>query len=73
VLTGYTSALGFHGWYNAPLYLSEQECLFYFEHLEKIDYNKNTMQGQLLKFHTMMKGYLHLRDYLISQDKWLLY
>lgn len=73
VLTGYTSALGFHGWYNAPLYLSESECLFYFEHLKKVDYNKNTMQGQLLKFHTMMMGYLHLRDYLISADKWLLY
>jgi hypothetical protein len=73
VLTGYSHALGFHGWYNAPLFLSEPECLYYFEHLNKQDYNKNTAQMQICKHNTMMRGYLQLREYLISWDKWLIY
>lgn len=73
VATGYTNALGFHGWYNAPLYLSEDECLFFFERINKSDYLKDTMPMQICKYHTMIRGYLRLRDYFIENDKWIVY
>jgi hypothetical protein len=73
VATGYTNALGFHGWYNAPLYLTEEECLFFFKLLKKPDYLKDTMQMQMCKYHTMIRGYLRLRDYFIEEDKWIVY
>jgi hypothetical protein len=73
VATGYTNALGFHGWYNAPLYLTEDECLFFFKLLKKPDYLKDTMPMQMCKYHTMIKGYLRLRDYFIEEDKWIIY
>jgi len=73
VATGYTNALGFHGWYNAPLYLTEDECLFFFKLLKKPDYLKDTMPMQMCKYHTMIRGYLRLRDYFIEEDKWIVY
>lgn len=73
VATGYTNALGFHGWYNAPLYLTEEECLFFFKLLKKPDYLKDTMPMQMCKYHTMIRGYLRLRDYFIEEDKWIVY
>lgn len=73
VSTGYTNALGFHGWYNAPLYLTEDECLFFFERINKPDYLKDTMPMQICKYHTMIRGYLRLRDYFIENDKWIVY
>jgi hypothetical protein len=73
VATGYTNALGFHGWYNAPLYLTEDECLFFFKLLKKPDYLKDTMPMQMCKYHTMIRGYLKLRDYFIEEDKWIVY
>lgn len=73
VMTGYTNALGFHGWYNAPLYLSENECLFFFQYIDKSDYIKDSMQMQICKYHTMIRGYLRLRDYFIEEDKWIVY
>lgn len=73
VSTGYTNALGFHGWYNAPLYLTEDECLFFFEHINKSDYFKDTMPMQICKYHTMIQGYLRLRDYFIEKEKWIVY
>jgi len=73
VATGYTNALGFHGWHNAPLYLTEEECLFFFKLLKKPDYLKNTMPMQMCKYHTMIRGYLRLRDYFIEEDKWIVY
>lgn len=73
VSTGYTNALGFHGWYNAPLYLTEDECIFFFEHINKSDYLKNTMPMQMCKYHTMIRGYLKLREYFIEKEKWIIY
>jgi hypothetical protein len=73
VMTGYTNALGFHGWHNAPLYLTEDECLFFFKLLKKQDYVKDTMTMQMCKYHTMIRGYLRLRDYFIEEDKWIIY
>lgn len=73
VSTGYTNALGFHGWYNAPLYLTEDECLFFFERINKSDYLKDTMPMQICKYHTMIRGYMKLRDYFIENDKWIVY
>jgi hypothetical protein len=73
VSTGYTNALGFHGWYNAPLYLTEDECLFFFERINKPDYLKDTMPMQICKYHTMIRSYLRLRDYFIENDKWIVY
>lgn len=73
VMTGYTNALGFHGWYNAPLYLTEDECLFFFRLLKKSDYLKEFMPMQICKYHTMIRGYMRLREYFIEQDKWTFY
>lgn len=72
VLTGYP-ALGFHGWYNAPLYLTEEECMFFFSLLKKPDYEKNSFQMQMCKYHTMSKGYFQLRDHFIEKEKWIIY
>jgi hypothetical protein len=73
VMTGYTNALGFHGWYNAPLYLTEEECLFFFKRLVKPDYINNTAPMQMCKYHTMMRGYMQLREYFLQNDKWIVY
>lgn len=73
ILSNHSGALGFHGWANAPLYLTEDECLFYFDHLTRSDYDSHTVPMQILKHHAMMRGYLRLREYLISRGKWLIY
>lgn len=73
VMTGYTNALGFHGWHNAPLYLTEEECLYFFSRLVKPDYINNTAPMQMCKYHTMMRGYLQLREYFLQNDKWIIY
>lgn len=36
--TGYSCSLGFHGWYNTPLFLSEQEVLYFMKN------HKNKLQ-----------------------------
>lgn len=73
VVTGYPNALGFHGWYNAPLYLDEEECIFFFSHLKRSDFDKNTMQMQICKHHVTIQGYGRLRKLLIEMDKWISY
>lgn len=73
VITGYTNALGFHGWYNAPLYLTEEECVFFFSLLKKPDYERNTIRMRMCKYHTMIRGYIKLREYFIEKEKWIIY
>jgi len=73
VLTGYNYAMGFHGWHNAPLFLTEEECLFYFPLFNKSGYHQMSAQMQICKHHIMMQGYFRLRDYMISENKWLIY
>jgi len=73
VLTGYPNALGFHGWYNAPLYLTEEECIFFFTHLKRQDFEKQSIQMQMCKHHTTIQGYTKLREFLIEINKWMIY
>jgi hypothetical protein len=73
VVTGYPNALGFHGWYNAPLYLSEEECIYFLSHMKRQDFEKNSIQMQMCKHHVMMQGYMKLREFLIEIDKWMIY
>lgn len=73
VVTGYPNALGFHGWYNAPLYLSEEECIFFFSHLKREDFQRTSIQMQICKHHTTIQGYARLREYLIETGKWMIY
>jgi len=35
IATGYDHSLGFHGWYNIGLFLSEEEIFYYMEHLQR--------------------------------------
>jgi hypothetical protein len=73
VVSGYDHAWGFHGWHNAPLYLTEQECLYYFSKLQRPDYHSHGAPMQICKHHVIMRGYMTLRDYLMSTQKWLVY
>jgi hypothetical protein len=73
VVTGYPNALGFHGWYNAPLYLTEEECIFFFSHLHRQDFQKTSVQMQICKHHTMMMNYMKLREFFIDTNRWMIY
>jgi hypothetical protein len=73
VLTHYTQAMGFHGWYNAPWYLTEDECLFYFQHLTKSNLVRHTVEMQMCKYATMMQSYTRLRQWFVDQNLWIVY
>ena len=49
ILSGYNFCLGFHGWVHVPLFLSEQETLYYIK--EYINYNGTSK----VNMHNLMK------------------
>jgi hypothetical protein len=67
ILTGYNFCVGFHGWEQIPLFLSEQDCMYYMnEHIkfeggiEKI----NQQRLKILKSNAIRSDYNNLLTHL---------
>lgn len=66
-------SLGFHGWYNAPLCLSENECLYYFKELNSVNkssFHLNGYEIHNLAMNCLRRNYYVLAKYLMSIKKW---
>jgi hypothetical protein len=50
ITTGYGFSLGFHGWYNIPLFLTEEEVFYYMKNLEREVKIDKTYVGLFLGF-----------------------
>lgn len=50
-LISYQESLGFHGLSNIPLFLNQEECLFYIQHLDGVSEKFNLQEQNLHKFY----------------------
>ena len=57
VVTGYNFSFGFHGYENIPFFLSEDECIFYIQNLNKKTFSINHAQANKLRGFLISVGY----------------
>lgn len=57
-------SLGFHGFYNFPIFFSEADCMYYFSLLDRRDFRKNFKNFDVLLKNARIKQYNELVDFL---------
>jgi hypothetical protein len=67
ILTGYNFCVGFHGWEQIPIFLSEEECIYYIDEHIKFEKNiQNINQHRLRVFlgNCVIKRYIKVINHL---------
>lgn len=72
--SAYDHCLGFHGWYNIPFFLSEEECFYYMENLKSwkesdVEMNYRRMELHHLQWNCKLKSYVCMVDFLEKKYK----
>lgn len=73
LLTGLPYSFGFHGWTNIPLFLTEDECIWYIDNLNRKDIYQGSPMVQRYIASALVQYYYraieHIRDIVSDQEK----
>lgn len=74
LLSGHSMSFGFHGWYNIPLFLTEEECIWYMDRMNRADVFPGSPIVKQYIATCYIKNYNraidHINDILNDQEKW---
>ena len=64
LLTGLDSSWGFHGWDNTPLFLTENECIWYIDRLNRKGIYRGSLPVRRYLAACVVRGYDHAIDHM---------